>query len=208
MNSPLPALCLLLGTAGCSGGAGPGPRGALDHLAKAVKANRPASAYHQLSRKVRQSVDPETFARRWSELRPELRREARRIRARLAQGRGMSARATYPSGITVELRLNSGRWVITKGVMYATDLSTPEGVIKALAAAIDRRNGPELLRLLTDRARQRVGERLDRRARSLRQALQGKLKVRGGRASLSYGAGKVLEMERDREGGWRIRSLE
>lgn len=203
----LPFIAVHVALLGCAGDPGADPRRALADVAAAMQGNLPGVVYDRLSEETRRGISRETFVQRWRELRPEISRQAAAIRRKLDQGTDMTTRATFPSGMSVGLRLEKGRWVITEGVMLAPDLSSPEGAVRALATALDRRNAEGVLRLLTEAARKRVEGGVDDRARNLRQALEGRLTVEGDRARLPYGTGRVLELER-RGGSWRIRSLE
>lgn len=169
------ALALL---AGCGGDAAkrttpPAAEGVKAYVA-VLRAGDAAQAYALLSGEVKAQLSYEDFALQWNESAREREHQARALEEGLkgSSDLGERARIVYPDGKTVHLVRESGVWRLESAVVSRVHAGRPRDAVAIFAEALSRRDYQAVLRVLTSRRREGIGEQVDSFVKSLLERLK------------------------------------
>jgi hypothetical protein len=177
-----------------------------------LRAGDPARAYALLSDEVKAEVSYEDFALQWNESAPEREHQARALEEGLkgSADLGERARIVYPDGKTVYLVRENGAWRLESAVVSRVHAGRPRDAAAIFAEALDRRDYKAVLRILTRRRREGIGEQVDSFVKSLLERLESEdssIEIIGkDRAEMRWDEGKkrykiILRKEGDQ---WRV----
>jgi hypothetical protein len=165
-----------LGAPGCGGGATsarqPAARAAHAYLA-ALRTDDPARAYSMLASAVRKDLPYEAFKLSWREHRAERQDQAIALADGLKSDGdlGERARVTFDDGRTATLRREAGAWRLETGLLATTHAATPHVAIERFADALSARSYDDVMRILTSRRREGLGQQVDAFVASLKKQL-------------------------------------
>lgn len=173
------ALCLAAcgALAGCAGrtaarASEPAQNGVSAYLS-ALRSDDPHRAYSLLSRDVRKDLPYDTFAALWKENAAERAHQARALEEDMRGGAdlGERARVTLEDGKTLSLNRQTGGWRLEVPLLSRTHAATPHVAVEVFAAALGARDYEAVMRILTSRRRDGIGQRVDGFVRSLERHL-------------------------------------
>lgn len=207
-RSPL-LLLFALFLAGCASAppAHPDPRGVVQAYRGAVTQNDPAAAYALLSREARKETGAEAFARHWRQVRPELTTQARDLARPRTRGNGLEIRASYRHGGQITLREADSLWQVDHPDLLPPPAGTPEAAVRAFLRALDRRDLPGLMRLLSSEARRKLKHRLDQYIEDVSRGLSRGLETGVGRAEVQVSGERSLILIKENN-RWKILEVE
>jgi hypothetical protein len=202
-------MVVLLAATGCGGGVLAGPRQTLLAYRDAIRRDDPDTAYGLLASAVGRRISLPEFRAEWRALRPELLEDARALGGALQRTGSLraSAEARLVDGSRVRLSWERGGWAMAQTALDAVTYGTPQAALRALAAAIERRDAAAVLRLLATPVRNNLERQLDERAARIRASLGREMEVKGDRVRLDLGAKTVIELRRE-PSGWRVVDLD
>lgn len=178
----------------------------------ALRSDDPAKAYSLLSSEVKQELPFEEFAIQWRESAAERKDQALALEEGLRGRRDLGERAklVYGNGKTVYLARQNGRWRLDTAVVARVHAGRPHDAVAIFAEALDKRDYEAILRVLTQRRRDGIGQEVDRFVKSLLEYIQSDRSaietIGKDRAEMRWDDGKrsyriVLRKEGDE---WRI----
>jgi hypothetical protein len=200
----------VLAIAAC-GGVGRGDDGATKlarRWAAAIAADDPRAAYELLASSVRGRRSYEAFARAWRDSRAERERQARALESSMKSGGPIAEQAaiTVRDGQKALLDREPEGWRLLRPLLAAVRPATPEEALERLAAALDERSFPAVLRLLSSERQEAARHLLEAMSSGIRDHQDELVEVAEDRATLVWTDGSrrwriVLKRE---DGAWRI----
>ena len=193
----------------------------LDGYAAALREGRVRDAYAMLSEDAKKTMPFEAFDRMLKE-NPD---EVKAIAVALARPSGASlvtATVTAPTGETLLLVYEDGRWRVDGSAIDLYSQASPEAAVASFVRAFENKRYDVLLRFVPDREKadgldkkllekafsSEQKEEMERLTQALKAALpSAKFEKVGDRATMSYGAGGSVELV-DEGGVWKIDELE
>ena len=174
----------------------------------AIEGDHPQAAYALLAPELQQRTTYAEFAARWNDARPELRDQAKKLRARLgAAPPGEQARIRYADGGQVALARSGAGWRMERPFAAGAVATTPWEAVLQFADAMATRNFHKTMRLVVGPLRERIERELDDHVEALQRAKPGDLqKLSATRYRLRFGD-YWLELQRDK-GTWKIAHME
>lgn len=164
--------------AGCGGDAArrttsPAAEGVQTYVS-VLRAGDAAQAYALLSDEVKAGLSYEDFALQWNESAREREQQAGMLEEGLRGSRNLGERAkvVYPDGKTVHLVRENGAWRLESAVISRVHAGQPHDAVSIFAEALDRRDYQAVLRILTRRRRDGIGEQVDSFVKSLLERLK------------------------------------
>lgn len=139
------ALCLLLGTMTCATSS-PGPSDTMRAYAAALREGDARGAWLLLSTRAREGMSFEQFERALRERPDDVRALAERYAA-AGSDDGVTARLELPSGESLTLRSENGRWRLDPAALDFYPQSTPRQCLLSFVRALRRERWEVLLRL-------------------------------------------------------------
>lgn len=204
---------------GCGGANAEDPQSVLRAYARALEEGRADDAYRLLSDEARRGVSIDAF-RKMLKDNPEEAREIARALARPAPPPVVTATIVSPSGETLHLVLENGKWRVDAAAidLYAQD--TPRHAVQGFVRALERKRYDVLMRYVPDAHRDGLdpeklraaweGEDKDEMLQvlaALKQALpSAAIEETGDRATMPYGAG-TMQLVRE-HGLWKIEDFD
>lgn len=181
------------------------PRSALDAYAKAVRANDPRAAYNLLSKKLRQEMSFQVFAKRWQKNYDELKLQAEAIGQSRAKPAAFDVKATIRIGTkrTVTLGMEKDRWRILGGVGEGFDSASPREAIQGLVRALESKNFSAFLKLLSKSRREQFEREMTLRLEKLKANLDRDVEVTGNQARFQYDPRFWIRLVKE-NGVWKI----
>lgn len=182
--------------------------GTLDAWRNAVIHNQPRRAYALLDAQTRQQMPYARFEREWKENRAEMLHEARHLTIQNAR-----MTATIQLGKNENATLvatKPGRWRVEDAPGIRPSGTDPAAVMRAMAAALKRRDWPMYLSLLTPEYRHAVEEDFDLKIKTLEKASENQAAPASGnmmRIPLDSSGMLVLVLRRI-NGVWRVDGFE
>ena len=220
VRTALALIALSALTVGC--GPPPPPKTPSDTLqkyAQALREQRTRDAYALLSDEAKKSMPFEAFER----MVKENHEEVQDIAAALSRPSGpplVTATVTAPSGETLLLVYEDGRWRVDGAAIDLYSQATPKAAIVAFVRAFENKRFDVLLRFVPeseseglDQAKLKKSfdgeqrEEMERLTQALKAALPtAQIEIIGDRATMAYGAGGTVELLRE-GGAWKIEEL-
>jgi hypothetical protein len=164
--------------AGCGGDAArrttpPASQGVVAYV-EVLRAGDAAQAYALLSDEVKAQLGFDDFALQWNESAGEREQQARALEEGLkgSADLGERAKVVYPDGRTVFLVREAGEWRLESAVISRVHAGQPHDAVSIFADALDRRDYQAVLRILTERRRDGIGEQVDSFVNSLLERLK------------------------------------
>jgi hypothetical protein len=116
-----------------------------------------------LSEAVQRELPYEAFALRWREQRAERAAQVAALAHGLREGGAVDERAliTLGGGTSAALRREAGRWKIEAGLPTGSRAGSPHVAIELFAAALRARSYDDVMRVLTSRRRDGIGQQVD-----------------------------------------------
>lgn len=203
--------------AACASGArAESPRDALDAYAVALKEGDVEAAYSRLSEDAKKSITFEAFARMVRE-NPRETLEIAESLGRQTEPPRVVATVTSPSGESILLVYEGGRWRVDASAIDLYSQATPEEAVRSFLRAFKNQRYDVLLRFVPDAMRDGLtadklkkewqGEQRDEMehvTQALATALPtARVELIGDRAIMEYGTSGTLELVRE-HGLWRI----
>lgn len=181
------------------------PESAVDAYRAALLRDDPAAAYSLLSKEVRATLTFPQFAAQWRELRAERADQAKQLGS--VRAVELHARVSSASSGGVELRDEGGGWRVHQSDWVGDAIHTPDGVMRALVRAVERRDYDAFVQLLSQKKRAKLDRAVKIRLDALRLALERPMEVEGDRVVIQVDPEHRLWLVR--EGGtWRIDDFE
>ncbi len=204
LRSPwfVPVATLVLAAQGCSAGAVPDPRSAVDRYRSAAEKGDGEALYSMLTEAGQKARTPDDVKRAVSEQRGELVEQARllssadsRIEAR--------ARLRFDDGEEAALELRDGAFRVTAAGALPGGARTPEQALLALRQVIARRSYAGLVRVLSPSTRAAIENDLRSLVTGLERPETLEVRVNGDVATVLVPGGHHVRLRR--EGGvWRV----
>ncbi len=205
----------LLGAA-CSAPPAQGPADTLKAYARALEQGQAKKAYALLSDEAQKTITFEAFQRMLKE-NPD---EVRDIAAALSRPSGLPlvrATVTAPTGETLLLVYEEGRWRVDGSAIDLYSQATPEAAVRAFIRAFNSHRYDVLMRFVPESKAEGLDEaklkkawegeqreEMERLTQALEAALPtAKIERIGDRATMAYGAGGTVEFVRE-AGLWKI----
>jgi hypothetical protein len=192
------------------------PKEAVHRYVLAVSEERLEDAYRMLSRESRAELSYADFEKLIRENPAEVEALLTGLKEETHPPM-VTARVTTKSGEVLELHFEDGQWRIDESAMVLYGQSEPRDALSSFVRAYDQKRYDVLLRFVPDSQKEKLtpeilrgswqGEQkleMEQIVESLRPDLAtGALEVLGDRATMSYGAGSVVELTRE-HGLWKI----
>jgi hypothetical protein len=205
----------ILGAA-CSPPPPRGPADTLEAYARALEQGQAEKAYALLSDEAKKTITFEAFQRMLKE-NPD---EVRDIAAALSRPSGLPlvrATVTAPTGETLLLVYEDGKWRVDGSAIDLYSQATPEAAVRAFIRAFNNRRYDVLMRFVPESKAEGLDadklkkawegeqrEEMERLTQALEAALPtAKIERIGDRATMAYGAGGTVEFVRE-AGVWKI----
>ena len=192
--------------AGCGRGADAyHPRSAVQQYVHYIKTNNAKGAYQLLSKELRSRLSFEAFARKWRKNRAELQIQAAHLFAGVKQSKGyeVSARIKLSGRRRVTLAHEDNRWRILGGVGSGFDSLSPREAVLGLVRALESKNFPTFLKLLTKSRRERFIRAITSRLEKLKANLDRDFEITGNRARLQYDPQYWIMLVKE-NGVWKV----
>lgn len=214
------ATAFALAVSGCGPRAGENPRSALDAYADALEEDRLTDAYALLSAETRAEISFDQF----QEL---VRDNPKEVEALVAAARAekhppvVTAEFVTDAGEVLTLIYERGAWRIDESAVNLYDQSEPRVALASFVKAYDNDRYDLLLLFVPEKDSEGLTEDVLKSAWEGEQKLEmeqiveglrahlttGQLEVLGERATMSYGAGGVVELLRE-DGVWKIEDFQ
>lgn len=200
--------------AGCTARSVGTPQATLRSYTKALADDDARAAYQLFSPTLQRSLPYEEFEKQWRENGSERALQRQQILAQLSsRSSELTERAELrlSQGSAVQLvaaRTMVGKsWQLVDANLQAVAAGSPQDVLKLLLLAVEKRNYPALLRLLSTEERKALEAQLSERIDRLRAALvKPTIDVRGDRARIEYDPRFFVDLVREGD-SWRIADL-
>lgn len=213
------ALAFAAHLSGCAGTGAQDPESTLHAYARALEDGRAADAYRLLGDEARRGMSFETF-KKTLESNPDDAKEIGVALSRPTTPAVITATVTAPSGDTLELVWNGGRWRIEASALDLYRDDTPRHALEGYVRALERKRYDVILRYVPDAHREGLDaaklkaawegpdkEEIEQVLAGLKQALPGgSIEVAGDRAQLAYGAG-IIKLVKE-HGRWRVEDFD
>ncbi len=196
-----------MGLFACGARQGKDPQSLLKQYILALEQNNPTEAYGLLSESTKQRVSKADFTARWRVARLERQQQKKYLSGLMSQPIGVRAQITYPSGAEVKLIWVNDQWKIEEGIVMAVQTPTPLDAVKAFVLAVEERNYPWLMKLLTQRMKKEIEQEIMNRLMAIKAAMKEEIRVKNRRAVFSYGPGKYIELIKEGD-QWRVKHIE
>lgn len=206
------ALAVAMAAAACAGagGADRAPAStAVEAYIEAINADDPRAAYELLSERERRRTPYEAFARAWRETPAERRAAAEDLREGLAASTDLDERAavTLAASDTVYLSREGGKWLLDAPLAAPDRVPTPRDAVTRLADALKAKRYEDLIRILSERRRDAIRERVQKLTRGLDAHRNAPLeRLSDDRAALEWNddSTRYRVILREEDGDWRV----
>jgi len=208
---------------GCSAGApqARGPGETLQAYAAALEASRVEEAYSMLSDEARREISLDAFRRMVRESPQEV-LEISRALQRPTSPPLVTATISSPSGETLVLIYEGGRWKVDSSAVDLYAQNTPRQAVTAFVRAFERQRFDVLMRFVPEAKRpgldakklqeswsgnSKEAQDLQRRVQAVKSAIaSAAVEEVGDRATMPFGAAGTVQLVRE-HGLWRIEEL-
>jgi len=215
----LTGVVTLAALAGCAGTAGRDPESTLHAYAAALEEGRTADAYRLLSDEARRGMSYEAF-KKILESAPDDAKEIGRSLARPTTPAVITATVTAPSGETLELVWNDGKWKVEATAIDLYRDDSPRHAVEGYVRALERKRYDVILRYAPDAHREGLDvaklktawegpdkDEIEQVLVNLKQALpSASIEETGDHAQMAYGSG-VMKLVRE-HGRWKIEDFD
>jgi hypothetical protein len=213
------ALGLALAAPACAAAGSQDPESTLHAYARALEDGRAEDAYRLLSDEARRGISFEAF-RKILETSPDDAKEVGRSLSRPTTPAVITATVTAPSGETLELVWNDGRWKVEASAIDLYRDDTPRHTIEAYVRALERKRYDVILRYVPEQHREGLDEAKLKAAwegpdrEEIEQVLAGlkralptaAIEEAGDHAQMAYGTG-IMKLVRE-HGRWKIEDFD
>lgn len=197
-------LVLAIGAVGCVEGprvAGPSP--VVSQYAGALSRGDAEGAWALLDEEARRGRTREEHAALMEANAAELRVQGQALARAAEEGTAARAQLRLPSGESVVLVLEDGRWRIDGGVLDAVGLGSPLDAVAAFRRALMRRDLPGIERTLSRQTRAEWEDEVRRLVESTQDEADLDVEIQGDRARVRTTGGGTVELVRE-SGEWRV----
>jgi len=219
------ALCwlpILLAVAGCAGGqaSAKDPSEALRAYANALESGKIDEAYAMLSEEARREISLDAFRRMATESPAEV-REIARAMSRPASAPVVTATISSPSGESLLLVYESGRWKVDGSAIDLYAQTSPRQSVTAFVRAFERKRFDILMRFVPDSKKAGLDaaklkeawegpqrQDIERIVNAVKSALPtATFEEVGDRATMPFGAVGTVQLLRE-HGAWKIEAFD
>ena len=222
-SAPLARLALCAGLAlamtGCLGSSSQDPESTLHSYARALEDGRAADAYRLLSDEARREMSFAAF-KKTLDSNPDDAKELGRALSRPTTPAVITATVTAPSGETLELVWDRGRWTLEASAIDLYRDDTPRHAVEGYVRALERKRYDVILRYVPashleglDAAKLKSAwegpdkDEIEQVLRGLKRALPtAAIEEVGEHAQLAYGAG-IMKLVKE-HGRWKIEDFD
>jgi hypothetical protein len=190
----------LLWVAACGHRPPPAATGTLELVRNALAEGDADALYALASSETKAVYGVEGVREMVAESRDELREAARLLEKAPLQ---MEVALHFEDGGPVAMIFEDGAFRLDGAILGGTSLSSPEGAVLALRAALERRSLPGLLRALTTERRRALLAEMDALAEAARDPLDYDVKITGDKAVVRLPGRTVVFLERESD-EWRV----
>lgn len=197
-----------------------GPHETLRTYAQDLEAGKIDDAYMLLSDEARREISLEAFRRMVQESPAEMKEIAQTL-SRPASPANVTATVTTPSGETLLLVYESGRWRVDSSAINLYSQATPRQAVQAFVRAFDRGRYDVLMRFVPDAKKPGLDaaklketwegaqkQDIQRTVAAVKSALPtATFEVVGERATMPFGAGGTVQLVRE-HGVWKIEDFD